>query len=115
MITDLTIIDNFEIHGVAESADGYCSQVDNDSEADFFSVYGHYAPDQPYGGIDALIDCPTRAEAETAEKYLVLLRDAQIAAKELQSALDGRYTSNEEVRDAACDVVRALGIERVES
>lgn len=97
--TDLTRFDGFEVYPVRqvdELKDGspVYEQVDDliDGEpqggCDFWTVYGHYDPtDYNAGvsfanvGIDALIDCHTRGDAERLAVYFAEMRNLQLAAK----------------------------------
>ena len=52
--------DYLEVHGCVELGGGFVEQTTEDSEANFFSLYGHY----PLGGLESLADFSCRAKAE---------------------------------------------------
>ena len=92
---NLTLFDEFEIQPVRQhrdwsgKVDFYCEPCDRDEEATFWTVYGHYDPDLPEnalagrGGVNALIDCWSRADAETLARMLDRFRRMQTAVAAL--------------------------------
>lgn len=78
---DLARFDQIEVHGCAiisdEPFDGKApfevEQVDDDADASFFSVYGHYATEEDRsmeGAVTCLADFETKAEAEAYAEVL---------------------------------------------
>lgn len=54
-----------------DSSGGKIVEPCEPKEADFWTVYGHYRPGGPMGGVDSLEDFPTEAEAQEFHDRLV--------------------------------------------
>jgi hypothetical protein len=91
--SDLTRFDGFEVHPVRQCRDWsgkvefYCEQCDSNEQPTFWTVYGHYDPDDGRNamaglvGVEALIDCWSLADAERLLIMFEQFRAAQIAGK----------------------------------
>jgi hypothetical protein len=86
---DLTRFDGFEVAPVRQypdwsgKVDFFCEQCHNGEQPTFWTVYGHYNPDDGRNriaglvGVDALIDCWSRADAEKLAVMLERFRKMQ--------------------------------------
>jgi len=96
--SDLTRFDGFEAHPVRQYRDWsnkiefYCEQCDNGEQPTFWTVYGHYDPDDERNkmagliGVEALIDCWSFADAQRLQIMFERFRAIQIAAQPAQEA-----------------------------
>jgi hypothetical protein len=92
---NLTLFDEFEIQPVRQHRDcqarstSTANPATRDEEATFWTVYGHYDPDLPEnafagrGGVNALVDCWSRAGAEMLARMLDRFRQMQTAVAAL--------------------------------
>lgn len=86
---DLTRFDGFEVAPVRQYRDWsgnvafFCEQCHNGEQPTFWTVYGHYNPADDRNriaglvGVDALIDCWSRADAEKLAALLERFRQIQ--------------------------------------
>jgi hypothetical protein len=91
--SDLTRFDGFEVWPVRQhrdwsgKVDFYCEQCDGNEQPTFWTVYGHYDPDDERNemaglvGVEALIDCWSLADAERLLIMFEQFRATQIAAR----------------------------------
>ena len=98
VISDLTRFDGFEVAPVRQRKDWsgkiefYCEQCDDAERPTFWTVYGHYDPDDERNrmagliGVDALIDCWSLADAQRLQIMFERFRAIQIAAQPRQEA-----------------------------
>ena len=96
--SDLTRFDGFEVHPVRQhrdwsgKVDFYCEQCEDADHPTFWTVYGHYDPEEDQNrsagliGVEALIDCWSVADAHRLLRMFEQFRAIQITAREKPEA-----------------------------
>jgi hypothetical protein len=91
--SDLTRFDGFEVQPVRKyrdwggQVDFYCEYAEGGARPTFWTVYGHYDPEDErndmagLAGVEALIDCWSLADAEILQIMFEQFRAMQIAAR----------------------------------